>query len=108
MLNLTQMFSLKPPQPVGGRLVKGYAMSGSKCNAVCSEAIQANKAHKQKAINDQSVLSVMKPDYVYSMAQLVSLSGVSKTSCRAAVDRLLEAGSIKSMSGVNCRFFMLA
>lgn len=108
MLNLTQMFSMLPLPVTGGRFVKGYAMSGSKCSAVCSEAIQANKAHKQKAINDQAVLSVMKHDYVYSMAQLVSLSGVSKTSCRAAVDRLLEAGSIKSMSGVNCRFFMLA
>ena len=108
MLTLAQMFSMRPLPVTGGRFVKGYAMSGSKCSAVCSEAIQANKARKQKAINDQAVLSVMKHDYAYSMAQLVSLSGVSKTSCRSAVDRLLEAGSIKSMSGVNCRFFMLA
>ena len=86
-------------------------MSGSRCAArkvVSDDAIKANPAYAQKALNEQAVLSVMKHDYVYSMAQLVSLSGVSKTSCRAAVDRLLEAGSIKSMSGVNCRFFMLA
>jgi hypothetical protein len=83
-------------------------MSGSKCNAVCSEAIQANKAHKQKAINDQAILSVMKHDYAYSMAQLVSLSGVSKTSCRAAVARLIEDEAIKRIPGLHCSFYMLA
>lgn len=110
MLNLTQMFSFKPPVPVGGRFAKGYAMSGSKCSSrtVLAAAIEANKGHKQKLINEQAVLSSMKPECAYSMSQIIAASGVSKTSCRAAVARLVEDEAIKRIPGLHCSFYMLA
>ena len=109
MLNLTQMFSMRPLPVTGGRFVKGYAMSGSKCNTVLSEeAIQANGLHKRKKINDDKVIAAMLPERAYTLAQLERASGVSKTSLSASVDRLLNEGLIKYISGVKCRFFMLA
>jgi len=111
MLNLSFMFSGKPAPVVGGRKVLGYAMSGSRCAArkvVSDDAIKANPAHAQKALNEQAVLSAMKTEMAYSIGQLVNMSGVSKTSCRDAVARLIEDEAIKRIPGLHCSFYMLA
>ena len=86
-------------------------MSGSRCAArkvVSDDAIKANPAHAQKALNEQAVLSVMKPECAYSMPQIIKASGMSKTSCRAAVARLIEDEAIKRIPGLHCSFYMLA
>lgn len=91
--------------------MQGYAMSGSRCAArkvVSDDAIKANPAHSQNAINEQAVLSSMKPECAYSMSQIIAASGVSKTSCRAAVARLIEDEAIKRIPGLHCSFYMLA
>jgi hypothetical protein len=101
MLNLTEMFSMKPAPVKGARLVKGYAMSGSKCSAGdnLAAAIEKNSCHEKRDENDRNLIAAMRVGYLYNIEQLVALTGISRTSVRSALKRALAAGKVEPVVG---------
>ena len=93
MLSLIEMFSQRPAPIKGGRIVRGYAMSG------CKEEKHVPSAINKSLMNEKDVLAALAKYGPMRIVLLSDKSGVPETSTKKTIRRLHERGIVVQTLG---------